>query len=237
MNIILFYDFHVNENPKLVEEAQRLGYDGLALFEQVEGQRKPHKPDYNGELDDGHTTNHDIKIYKGILIQARNPEDMRQKVKKFRKNVDVIMVKGGDQKINRAACEDPRVDIISKTYFNRRDCGINHVIAKKAALNEVSIELNIRHLTKTNPYLHYKVLAQFREILKLKRKFNFPLIITSSAKSIYDLHTPKDLIALSKCFGMKTEEAESALSETPLKIIERSNIRNKVIVDGVKVIK
>lgn len=236
----MFFDFHVKENLKLAEEAERLGYTGLALFNTGEGH---HKPGHNREIDGGGTDNEtlnqksSIKIYKGILIQAKNPEDMRQKVKKFRENVDVIMVRGGDQKINRAACEDPQVDILSKPYFNRRDCGINHVMAKKAALGEVAIELNVKYLTKTNSYLHYKVLSHFREILKLKRKFNFPLIITSDAESIYDLHTPKDLLALSKCFGMDSEEAEDALSGTPLKIIERSNIRNKVIVAGVKVVK
>jgi ribonuclease P/MRP protein subunit RPP1 len=158
---------------------------------------------------------------------------MKQKVKRHRKEFDIVMVQGGDQKINRGACEDPRVDIISKPYFNRRDCGINHVIAKKAAQSEVAIELNIKHLTKTSPYLHYKVLSYFREIIKLKKKFDFPLIITSSAKSIYDLHSPQDLIALSKCFGMDQEEAVSALSEIPINIIERSKIRHKIIVDGV----
>jgi len=43
-------------------------------------------------------------------------------------------------------------------------------------------------------------------------------------------------MALSRCFGMERGEAENALSETPLKIIERSNIRNKVVVEGVKLI-
>jgi ribonuclease P/MRP protein subunit RPP1 len=226
--IILFYDFNIYEDLKLVKEAERLGYGGLALFKQ----RKPVSNDLRNwkQLKKECST----ELYKGILIKARNPDDMKQKVKKYRKEFDVVMVQGGDQKINRAACEDLQVDIISKPYFNRRDCGLNHVIAKKAAQNEVAIELNIKHLNKTSPYLHYKVLSYFREIIKLKKKFDFPLIITSSAKSIYDLHSPLDLIALSKCFGMDQEDAMRALSETPMKIIERSKIRDKIIVDGVK---
>ncbi len=249
----MFFDFHVNNDLKLVEEAERLGYAGLTLFKED----KDHsKSGYKQKIDDGNVlaekddTNvligkdagnvlaekYSIRIYKGVLIQARNPEDMRQKVKKSRKNADVIMVPGGDQKMNRAACEDPQVDVLSKPYFNRRDCGINHVMAKKAAQNGVAIELNIKYLTKTSSYLHYKVLSHFREIIKLKRKYNFPVIITSDADSIYDLHTPKDLVALSRCFGMKREEAENTLSQTPMKIIEKSSTRNEVIVNGVKVV-
>lgn len=231
MNIILFFDFNINRDPRLVEEAARLGYAGLTLFKGDNNRQSPEEIDYEALGD-----RYSIKIYGGALIQAKNPEDMKQKVKKSRKYADIVMVRGGDQKINRAACEDPRVDILSKPYFKRRDCGINHVIARKAGENRVAVELNIKHLTKTNPYLHYKVLAQFREILKLKRKYDFPVIITSDAESIYDLHTPKDLLAMSRCFGMDQGDAEEALSSVPREIIERNAIRGKVIVEGVKLV-
>ncbi|MCE5213475.1 MAG: ribonuclease P, partial [Methanobacterium sp.] len=117
------------------------------------------------------------------------------------------------------------------------DCGINHVIGKKAAENSVAVELNIRYLSKTSSYLRYKVLAYFREILKLQRKYGFPLVITSDARTIYDQHSPQDIIALTHCFGMDRQEAIDALSKTPLDIIERNNIRDNIIVDGVKLIK
>jgi ribonuclease P/MRP protein subunit RPP1 len=221
----LYYDFHIN-NINLVEEAERLGYSGLAIIGGNQGE------DNEWENWDRHP----IQIYKSILIRARNPEDMRQKVKRFRGEAQVIMVQGGDQKINRAACEDPQVDILSMPYYNRKDSGINHVMARKASQNEVAVELNIKHLSRTSSHLQYKVLAHYRELVKLKRKFNFHLIITSNAQSIYDLHSPLDLIALSRCFGMNQEEAVSALSKSPRNIIERNNTRNKVVVDGVKLV-
>ncbi len=208
-----------------------MGYAGLTLFNSDNNRQSPEEIDYD-ELGDKHS----IEIYNGALIQSKNPEDMKQKVKKSRKAADIVMVRGGDQKINRAACEDPRVDILSKPYFKRRDCGINHVMAKKAALNDVAIELNIKHLTKTNPHLHYKVLSHYREIVKLKRKYGFPLIITTEAESIYELHTPRDIMALALCFGMDTEEAEEALSANPQEIIGRSKLREKVIAEGVRLV-
>jgi ribonuclease P/MRP protein subunit RPP1 len=232
--INLFFDFQVNENKELVEEAARLGYSGLALFNQ---EKIPDTDSSRNRFDrEELKEKFSIELYKGVLIRAKNPEDMKRKLEKFRKDADVIMVQGGDQKINRTASEDPRVDIISRPYYKRRDCGINHVIGKKAAENEVAMELNIRYLSKTSSFLRYKVLAHFREILKLQRKFGFPLIITSHARSIYDLNSPQDLIALAGCFGMSRGETISALSENPQKIIERSKMRNKIIVDGVKII-
>lgn len=230
----MFFDFHVNENFRLIEEAERLGFAGLVLF-------KPENSNYNqpNDLEDWETIKKDysIQLYNGVAIRAKNPEQMKNKVGKFRKESDVILVHGGDQKINRAACEDPRVDIIAQPYRNRWDCGINHIIGKKAAENMVAVELNIRYLSKTSSYLRYKVLAYFREILKLKRKYDFPMVITSDARTIYDQHSPKDIIALSRCFGMDRQESIDALSKTPLEIIERNSIRDNIIVNGVKLIK
>lgn len=235
--IKLFFDFNMKEDVLLVKEAERLEYAGVALFKH----QKNHNNSNNNKIyfqADFETIkkNSSIHIYRGVEILAKNPEDMKRKVQKARKEAEVLMVHGGDLKINRAACEDPRVDIISHPYHGRRDSGINHVFAKKAAENNVAVELNLKYLFKTRSHLRYKILTQFREILKLHRKFNFPLIITSNSKSIYDLHTPQDIIALTRCFGMKKEEAKSALSETPQNIIERSKIRSSVLIGGVKIV-
>jgi len=225
----------VREDIRLIEEAERLGYTGLALFRRDENYGRA---DYDQSVDFGQLKHESsIKLLRGVEIIAKNPEEMKKKVQKFRNKADILLVHGGDVKINRAACENPRVDIISRPYQNRRDCGINHVLSKKAAENNVAIELNIRYLSKISSHLRSRVLAQFREILKLQRKFNFPVIITSNAHSIYDLHTPQDIIALSKCFGMEREEAVIALSETPLNIIERKRNRKDVLADGVRIIK
>lgn len=233
--IEVFFDFHVHKDAQMVEEAAKLGFSGIALFDQV-GKNSHHNNSqilYQFDFEK-FKDKYSINLQMGVEIKAKNPEDMKKKVQKFRNKADVLLVYGGDLKINRAACEDSRVDIISHPYQNRRDCGINHVLARKAAENQVAIELNLRYLSKTRSYLRYKVLAHFREIIKLQRKFEFPVIITSDARSIYDLHTPQDIIALSKCFGMAKEEAICALSEIPQNIMKRSSLRNRVVIEGVK---
>jgi ribonuclease P/MRP protein subunit RPP1 len=174
-----------------------------------------------------------IQILKGVEIHPKNPQDLKRKLQKFRKKSDLLLVHGGDLKINRAACENSRVDILSHPYRGRRDSGINHVFARKAAENRVAVEFNLKYLFKTRFNHRYRVLSQFRDILKLQRKFEFPLIITSGANSIYDLRSPLDIMALTRCFGMDKEEAHQALSETPRQIIETNKVRSRVIAEGV----
>ena len=129
-----------------------------------------------------------------------------------------------------------RVDILSQPYRSRRDCGINHVLARKAAENSVAIEINLKILLKTNLRYRYRILSQFRHIIELQRKFKFPLIITCGATSKYDLITPQDITALSKCYQMTFEESFDAISKIPQEIIETNDVRNSFVVDGVRVV-
>ena len=221
----MFFDFHVH-NIQLAHDAKRLGYGGIALIQSSKNYNKvvPIKPQ------------DDFSIFSGVEIYSKNPDDLRKKVQKFREHNEVLIVNGGDIKINRAACEDPRVDILAHPYKNRRDSGINHVLAKKASENNVAIELNINSIIKTRLSLRAKILSQFRQILKLQRKFKFPLIITSNAYSIYDLRTPEDITAFASCLEMTPDEIMSSLSKNPLDMIERSRIRKNVIVQGARII-
>jgi ribonuclease P/MRP protein subunit RPP1 len=218
----LFFDFHV----------ERLGYTGVVTFKHEENKNKDYSDDLISLRKDS-----SFQIRWGVMIYSNNIEDLKRKIQKSRNEADVLMVYGGDLRINRAACENPRVDIISHPYRGRRDCGINHISARKAAENKVAVELNVRYLLRIRPQNRYKVLGYYREILKLQRKFNFPLIITSGAHSIFELHTPLDIIALTYCFGMNEEEASFALSETPRNIIERRDISSNVVVKGARIIK
>lgn len=224
----LFFDLHVHD-IRLADEAKRLGYSGVSIIHYLKNQD-------HAKLDNIRKIEPDFSIFSGIEIFAKNPEDLKKRIQKFRDKVDVLMVNGGNVKINRAACEDPRVDILTHPYKNRRDSGINHITAKKASQNDVAIELSINSIIKTRLSGRAKILSQFRQILKLQRKFGFPLIITSNAHSIYDLRTPGDIIAFAGCFGMTSDEIRDSLSKNPLNIIERSKIRKNVIVKGARTI-
>jgi ribonuclease P/MRP protein subunit RPP1 len=227
----MFFDLHFHGNENVIREAERLGYAGLGLTRYFEDCNEEFIREFDILNDSSN-----IIIKKCIEISCKNPEDLRKKVQKSRRNSDILMVRGGDLKVNRAACEDQRVDILSQPYRSRRDTGLNHVLARKAAENSVAIELNLKILFKTNLRYRYRVISQFRHIIELQRKFKFPLIITTNANSKYDLRSPQDIFALARCFQMTFEELFDAISETPKEIIETNNARDSFIVDGVKTV-
>ncbi len=227
----MFFDLHFHGDEKVISEAERLGYAGVGLTRYFE--------DFNSEFlkqFDILKSTSNIILRKCVEISCRNPEDLRKKIQKSRKKADILIVQGGDLKVNRAACEDQRVDILSQPYRSRRDSGINHVLARKAAENSVAIEINLKTLLKTNLRHRFRVLSQFRHVVELQRKFKFPLVITSCASSKYDLITPQDITALTKCFQMSFEESFDAISKIPQEIIEINEKRDSFVVDGVRIV-
>jgi len=234
----MFFDFHIHRDHKLALEALKLGYHGVVLVSHSEELEKHHNllkstVDYKQHVKNASG----LFILKGVEIKAKNPEDLKRKIQKFRKKTDVLLVQGGNLKINRAATEDPRVDILCYPYRSRAESGINHVLAAEAAKNRVSIEINLKYLLMNRPNQRHRVLSQFRQIVKLHRKFKFPVIITSDANSIYDLRSPRDVVALAACFGMTSEEVTRAMCTVPQEIMERGSLRDQIIVSGACLVK
>ncbi|MCD5409666.1 MAG: ribonuclease P [Methanocellales archaeon] len=223
-----YYDLHVHSLPECVDSpsrlklvAKRYGYAEIAITN--------HSGYWNEVAGDS--------IINGIEIVASNPAELRKNIEKYRPRVDILLVHGGDPKINRAAVENACVDILAHPEIGKAD-GFNHVLAKSAADNDVAIEFNLDALIRLRGGARVRALSDFRRNLKLARKFDVSVVLTSNAKSHYDMRAPREMIALAGLFGMTEEEAIQALSMVPVRIIEQNRKkRQDYIRDGVEVVR
>ncbi|MDR0900573.1 MAG: ribonuclease P subunit P30 [Methanobrevibacter sp.] len=241
----LFYDLNIKGNHfqsdlAIIKEAIRLNWNHLTLRYSPE---KFKDLNYKKELIENIENMEEIAIPKdfsigfGLEINVKKSNDIRNNINKFKKDADLFSVLGGNPKINRMACESLQVDILSRPYFRRYDSGINQVLAKEALKNNVAIELCIKDILTTYLSHRAKVIANFRDIIKLYRKFKFPLIISSGASSIFDIRHPRDIIAIFKEIGLKEEEIQDCFNSYPRNIIDFNKERENIIVVGAKVIK
>ncbi len=176
-----------------------------------------------------------IDVDYTLLIKSNNPSEIRKTVRKYRKKSSCISVLGGDLKINRTSLENIQIDVLSKPYLKRYDSGLNHVLAKEAKDNNVAIEIVFSDILKS--YLAYrsKILANFRDIYKLHRKYDFPLIFSSGAESVFDLRTVKDFEAVFTQSGLNDLEVKNSF-KTAANILEFNKDRKNMILSGVKVV-
>ncbi|MGP8337281.1 MAG: ribonuclease P protein component 3 [Methanosarcinaceae archaeon] len=224
-----FYDLNVHSIPdgrdtphQIANLAKYLGYAGIAITNHSSKESKPTGFESNG-----------FEVFKGIEIVSNNPSKLHGLIGKYRKNVDVLVIHGGNENINRAAVENRNVDILAHLP-TLKDSGLNHILAKSASENNVAIEFNIDSILKGRGGRRVHTLSYFRKNVEIARKFDVPMILTSNATSYFDLRAPREMIALAGLFGMEKDEAISSISTVPAGIIAGNRPRSGFIREGIE---
>lgn len=235
-----FYDFHVHsafsEGKSSIEEianqAKLLGFSGICFanyfnefkkFDQLKTETKKISEKIG------------IEIYIGF--EARTTLEL-SKLKKARRSFDVLLVRGYNLALNRKAVETPEVDILTHPEFERKDSGLNHIMAKLAAKNNVAIEINFREILLSSKNTRARIIHKIRNNIELCKKYDVPVIICSGAVSHWQLRDPKTLASTGCLLGLELHEAKRALSEVPEGIIKniRERQNEKWIKPGVRVL-
>lgn len=230
----MFFDLNIKgssleNNLKLVQQASQYGWNHINFSYNQNDFSDALK--FKKELID--EASDIISLDYTLEIKSNNINEIRKVTNKFRNKSSCISVVGGDLKINRATLENVKIDILSRPYLKRFDSGINHVLAREAIRNNVAIELCFKDVLKS--YLSYrsKVLSNFKDIYMLYRKFNFPLILSSRAESIFDIKTTYDFMAFFKQSGLTEDEILKSF-DTSLNILEFNRNRHNLIFKGVR---
>lgn len=187
--------------------AKRLGYDGIIICNSEP--RNVFRPDAAGMVKG-------IEVSFGAAVSADNPKVLRSRVAALRLQYNFIAVQGGSDEINRAACEDPNVDVLlhpGEKYV------LEIAAARAAKLNQVAMGIDLHPLIRLRGGSRSKWMEILRRNLKLIRKFDLDIMITAGARSHLDLRSPRDLLALAEIAGFGTSEAKAAL-HLPGQILE-----------------
>ena len=219
----------MENNIKLAAEASRYGWEHINFsYNQNDFQNALDlKEDLSENLEDV------ISFDYTLEIKSTNIDEIRKNVNRFRSKALCISVVGGDLKVNRAVLENVRVDVLSRPYLKRYDSGINHILAKEAVYNNVAIELCFKDILRTYLAPRAKVISNFRDIYTLYRKFDFPLILSSRAESVFDIKTTHDFISVFKQTGLTDEEINKSF-KTAEDILEFNRNRDNLIFRGVR---
>ncbi len=233
MHITTSHSFGTDDVPEIVKMAERLELDTICIADAVDTIDKFMQ--IKKEIAELKST---VNILLGVEIVAKNPQDMANKVNRFREPADIVIVSGGDIDINRAACENPKVDILAHPEYKRKDSGLDHVMAAAAAKNKVAIELNFRSFLHATGRQRAYLLAGMQRNAMLCKKFDAPIVVTSAAQNTWEMRAGKDLSTLAYICGMDVENAINTVSSIPEFLARRvKEIKSPgFVMPGVKVI-
>ena len=135
------------------------------------------------------------------LIEGVNFNKIRKDIKEAKDanlHSDLnIIFSSNDDELNRKILEKEKIDILllnqsgRKDFLKQRNSGFNHVLAKMAKKNNVSIGINFDEIVNSHGINKSKIFGRIRQNIKIcnKNKLKMKFIIQNSEnqRDIYDL--------------------------------------------------
>ena len=141
-----------------------------------------------------------------FLIREHTIEKKREKI---RKNLDkTIIFSSNNDELNKKILEKEKIDILllnqskRKDFQKQRNSGLNHVLAKIAKKNNVSIGINFDEIINSKDKEKSNIIARIKQNIKLcnknKLKMKFVTVDKRNKRNVHDLK------ALGLVLGMPT---------------------------------
>jgi ribonuclease P/MRP protein subunit RPP1 len=152
-----------------------------------------------------------VRVETGVVIRDVPVQDIASQVKRYRETGAIVSVQAGDNARNRAMLGIRGVHILCGVHRNNR-YAFDHVTAKMAADNGIAIDISLAPVIRERGVVRQKVLDRYHDIMLLERKFEFPLVISTHARSVLDMRSVRECSALGSVLGLDIPDMERALS-------------------------
>lgn len=196
---------------RMALEAAELGFDSIVAMGESPG---------SGSFE--------VEVLRGIVIKASSQKDLIKQVRRpIARDTDLVFVDAKDRAFNRAAVTVRGVHVIGNIHKARR-YAFDHVAARSAAECGTAVEISLSPIIQDRGTRRQRALQQYADILTLKRRYDFPLTISSGAHSVLEQRSVRETRGLCSLFGMTAAEVSDALSsvarlvepDRPVRVVE-----------------
>ncbi len=202
-----------------------------------------------------------------FLYQTKNPDELRKKKKEFNAVVgvffrpksageakkindglyleaDLIAATSQDEKVIRALCENPMVDLVfgaatsfGKDALDYRRSGMNAILANLMKEGKQSYAISFANILQEAGAKRAKLLGREMQNIQLTRR-KVPLIISSFASKPEQMRLMENLAALLRVMGANYPQSKAATSTAIENIIKRKKARRSkdFVRTGVRVV-
>ena len=177
---------------RLALEAKSLGFDSLVAIDTLAGA-------FEG-----------VEILSGIIVQDAPMRDVIARVKRAKDSGTVVSVNARDNGFNRATISLKGVHILRGIQATDK-LAFDQVTAKMAADNNVAIDIDLSVLIAARGIVRQRAIHRYRDVLIFERRFEFPVTLSSHARSYLDLRAVREITGLCSLIGMDISGVEKAL--------------------------
>jgi ribonuclease P/MRP protein subunit RPP1 len=81
-----------------------------------------------------------------------------------------------------------------------------------SAENHVAIDIDLRPLVMSRGIWRQKTIQRYKDIIGLCDRFEFPITLSSNARSVVELKSVREMVGLASVVGIAEPDARKALS-------------------------
>jgi len=163
-----------------------------------------------------------VDVVPAVEVRASDPSRASGFVASHRETQPLVLVHGGDPRLNRFAVEQAAVDVLAHPMAGDGD--FNHVLARTARENGVRVEFNLRHVLRAEGGQRVRALGDLRKLRELVDTYDTPYVVSANPRSHLQLRAPRELRAVGKVVGLSGETIETGLAEWG-RLAERNRAR------------
>jgi len=163
-------------------------------------------------------------VLRGTIITAPSVKEVVSALQGIPRGEGVVMVTSGDLAFNRGVIGLRGVRVLRGLFKSPRGA-FNHVAAREAEARGVAVELDLAPIVEGRGVQRQKVIARYRDLLDLHRRYHFPFTLASNARSVLAQRPVRDIVLLARLFGMEEDEVTGALSSLDTILAGRSPVQ------------
>ncbi|MFQ6095453.1 MAG: RNase P subunit p30 family protein [Candidatus Bathyarchaeia archaeon] len=180
-----------------------------------------------------------LDLIKRVDLRPKDTRALLDLLRNVRRKRELVAVYCNSKPIARQAAKDRRVDLISFPSTDPRRRFFNSAEAELASKSQAALEVDMAPLIALDGFLRTRLISCLRREVAIAKKFDVPMVLSSGSSDRYLLRKPQDYASLAYLFGLDHQAAMKALSETPLRIIERNRkkLSPDYVAPGVYIVK
>jgi len=122
----------------------------------------------------------------------------------------IAVASAGTYTTNRALLRSGKVLILRGIADTPRN-SFDHILSRMAAERGVALDIDLSLLVSERGMTRQRAIQRYADIVRFSGKFGFPLTLSSGARSILEMRSPREMAVLGRLCGLGKEEAEDAL--------------------------
>ena len=178
---------------RMVLETRELGFDSIVAIGQT-----------GWEIDG-------FSVIGGTLIREPQVKAVINAARANSSGTGLVIVNAGNNGFNRAIIQIKGVHVIRHLHKTEKN-SFDHIIARMSAENNVAIDIDLRPIVMSRGVWRQKTIQRYKDIIGLCERFEFPLTLSSNARSVVELKSVREMVNLASVVGITEPDAREALA-------------------------